>query len=147
MAVDPWLNSAYQDARGTFWAGEICDPVEDDQYGYQINGVLVSDFITPNWFAHRFAKGPYDFKQHALGKFEVLSGGYAQAFDPTKGWVQVTGPKAMMSAKYEPSEGSRRERRTRDSEMWVRSDAIDRALPDGTPVRAARTGGARTARG
>jgi hypothetical protein len=29
MAVDPWLNSAYQDPRGVFWAGEICDPVED----------------------------------------------------------------------------------------------------------------------
>src|SRR5262245_42190370 len=33
MAVDPWLNSAYQDPRGTFWAGEVCDPVESDQYG------------------------------------------------------------------------------------------------------------------
>jgi len=24
MAVDPWLNSAYQDAQGNFWAGEVC---------------------------------------------------------------------------------------------------------------------------
>jgi hypothetical protein len=31
MAVDPWLNSAYQDPQGVFWAGEICDPVEDDR--------------------------------------------------------------------------------------------------------------------
>ena len=34
MAVDPWLNSAYQDDQGIFWAGEVCDPVEDDSYGY-----------------------------------------------------------------------------------------------------------------
>jgi hypothetical protein len=34
MAVDPWLNSAFQDSHGVFWAGEICDPVESDQYGY-----------------------------------------------------------------------------------------------------------------
>jgi hypothetical protein len=45
MAVDPWLNSAYQDPHGHFWAGEVCDPVEDDQYGYEINGVLVTDFV------------------------------------------------------------------------------------------------------
>ena len=32
MAVDPWLNSAYQDSKGTFWAGEICDPVEADVF-------------------------------------------------------------------------------------------------------------------
>lgn len=30
MAVDPWLNSAYQDLNGVFWAGEVCDPVEAD---------------------------------------------------------------------------------------------------------------------
>ena len=47
MAVDPWLNSAYQDLQGIFWAGEVCDPVEDDQYGYQIGDVLVTDFVTP----------------------------------------------------------------------------------------------------
>ena len=49
MAVDPWLNSAYQDPQGIFWAGEICDPVEADHYGYQIGGILVTDFVTPNW--------------------------------------------------------------------------------------------------
>ena len=36
MAVDPWLNSAFQDPQGVFWAGEVCYPVEDDQYGYRI---------------------------------------------------------------------------------------------------------------
>jgi len=68
MAVDPWLNSAYQDPQGVFWAGEICDPVEDDQYGYEIGGVLVTDFVTPNWFAHKFAKGAIDLKGHAAGE-------------------------------------------------------------------------------
>ncbi len=27
---------------------ESCDPCEDDKYGYTINGVVVSDFITPH---------------------------------------------------------------------------------------------------
>ena len=55
MAVDPWLNSAYQDPKGTFWAGEVADPVESDQYGYKIGAILVTDFVTPNWFAHQHA--------------------------------------------------------------------------------------------
>jgi hypothetical protein len=113
MAVDPWLNSAYQDPEGTFWAGEVCDPVEDDQYGYKIGGVLVTDFVTPNWFAHQHAKGAIDLKGHASAAFAVLSGGYAQKFDPTDGWVQVTGAKARASKRATAAEGSRRERRAR----------------------------------
>lgn len=121
MAVDPWLNGAYQDPHGVFWAGEVCDPVEDDQYGYEIGGVLVTDFVTPNWFAHQHAKGAIDLKGHALAPFEVLTGGYAQKFDPHRGWVQVTGAKAMHSKKADASHGSRRERRMRQWKNWERS--------------------------
>jgi hypothetical protein len=113
MAVDPWLNSAYQDPQGVFWAGEICDPVEDNQYGYEIGGILVTDFVTPNWFAHEYAQGPIDFKQHATEAFEVLTGGYAQKFDPQQGWQQVTGSKARRSRRAYAPTGSRRERRAR----------------------------------
>jgi hypothetical protein len=115
MAVDPWLNSAYQDAHGTFWAGEVCDPVEDDQYGYEIAGVLVTDFVTPNWFAHEHAQGDIDFKGHANAAFEVLTGGYAQKFEPGKGWQQVTGSKAKRSQRAHAARGSRRERRARSA--------------------------------
>ena len=113
MAVDPWLNSAYQDPQGVFWAGEVCDPVEDDQYGYQIGGILVTDFVTPNWFAHEYAQGAIDFKGHTNTAFEVLTGGYAQKFDPQQGWQQVTGSKARRSRRAHAAEGSRRERRAR----------------------------------
>jgi hypothetical protein len=61
MAVDPWLNSAYQDPQGKFWAGEICDPVEDDQYAYTIGGTAVTDFVTPSWFAHEYSQGKNRF--------------------------------------------------------------------------------------
>jgi hypothetical protein len=126
MAVDPWLNSAYQDPKGKFWAGEVCDPVEDDQYGYKIGDVLVTDFITPNWFAHQSSQGPIDFKKHANAAFEVLSGGYAQWFDPKKGWEQVTGSKAQHKARaMHAPVGSRRERRMRrtaDPASWQPSE-------------------------
>jgi hypothetical protein len=114
MAVDPWLNSAYQDRGGVFWAGEVCDPVEDDQYGYTIGGVLVTDFVTPNWFGHERSKGDIDLKRHANKQFEVLSGGYAQKFDAQKGWQQVTGSKALQTKRgATAAKGSRRERRAR----------------------------------
>jgi len=113
MAVDPWLNSAYQDPQGVFWAGEVCDPVEDDQYGYQIGGILVTDFVTPNWFAHEHAQGPIDFKGHSNEAFQILTGGYAQKFDPQQGWQQITGSKARRSRRAHAPHGSRRERRAR----------------------------------
>jgi hypothetical protein len=90
MAVDPWLNLVYQDAAGVFWAGEVCAPVADDQYGYEIGGILVTDFVTPNWFAPD-ATSNIDLKGHANKAFEVLNGGYAQKFTPELGWQQVTG--------------------------------------------------------
>jgi hypothetical protein len=122
MAVDPWLNSAYQDLHGVFWAAEICDPVEDDRYGYGINGTLVTDFVTPNWFAHQHSQSTIDLKGHARIPFEVLTGGYAQKFDPQQGWVQVTGSMAMQSSMAShPVQGSRRERRVRQWRNWERS--------------------------
>ena len=120
MAVDPWLNGAYQDAAGVFWASEICDPVEDDQYGYEIGGTPVTDFVTPAWFAFQHAQGDFDFKRHTQAGFQVLTGGYAQKFDPQKnGWQQVTGVKALQTQRgaHAPV-GSRRERRARPRKDW-----------------------------
>jgi hypothetical protein len=114
MAVDPWLNSAYQDPKGVFWAGEVCDPVESDQYGYKIGDVLVTDFITPDWYAHEHSNMNIDFKRHANNAFQILDGGYAQKFDPQQGgWVQVTGAQARNTQRAHAARGSRRERRTR----------------------------------
>lgn len=118
MAVDPWLNSAYQDQRGTFWAGEVCDPVEDDSYAYKKGDVLVTDFVTPNWFAHEHAQAQIDFTKHATASFQVLSGGYAQDYDQQKGWQQVTGSAASNSVKAKAPAGSRRERRARGARNW-----------------------------
>ncbi len=117
MAVDPWLNGAFQDPKGVFWAAEICDPVEDDQYGYEIGGVLVTDFVSPGWFAHKNAQGPIDLKGHAGSAFQILSGGYAQKFEAQSGWQQVNGSAIRASRKAAPN-GSRRERRSRLQSKW-----------------------------
>lgn len=124
MAVDPWLNSAYQDPQGVFWAGEICDPVEDDRYGYKIGDILVTDFVTPSWFGYKYSRGPFDLGGNSRAAFEVLTGGYAQKFDQQGGWVQVTGSQAMKSARAQPARGSRRNRRCRQWQNWERSNPI-----------------------
>jgi hypothetical protein len=125
MAVDPWLNSAYQDMQGIFWAGEVCDPVEDDSYGYEINGILLSDFVTPNWFGHQHAQTTIDLKGHAHAPFAVLSGGYAQKFDPQSGWVQVNGSRAKLSERVmHPARGTRRDRRSRQWKHRLESSEV-----------------------
>lgn len=124
MAVDPWLNSAYQNSDGVFWAGEVCDPVQDDKYSYKIGAIDVTDFVTPNWFAHKYSGTDLDYKNHIQSSFEVLSGGYAQKYDPQRGWQQVTGPLALRSARAtRVPDGSRRERRLRGWRNWMRSEA------------------------
>ena len=55
MLVNPYaILSAYvpfDDNCGTFYRLEICDPVSPDENGYKINGIDVSDFVFPEWFA------------------------------------------------------------------------------------------------
>jgi hypothetical protein len=120
MAVDPTINLAAQDSSGTFWAYEVSDPVEDDQYAYDINGILVTDFVTPAWFGFKDASGAVDFQRHASSAFQVLSGGYAQKFG-ADGWQQITGDKAkargQKSRALHPPEGSRRLRRVKFSKL------------------------------
>ena len=127
MAVDPTINLAAQDNGGTFWAYEVCDPVEDDQYGYSVDGILVSDFVTPSWFGFKNALGPFDFQQHATGPFQVLTSGYAQKFGPS-GWTQVNGDGVAAASKarvLHPPEGSRRLRRVKRRPDWLLSSVFD----------------------
>jgi hypothetical protein len=125
MAVDPTINLAAQDASGIFWAYETCDPFEADQYAYQISGVLVTDFCTPAWFGFAHSAGmPVDFMQHGTAPFQVLTGGYAQKFDPASGWTQVNGAEARAAGKKHvimAPKGSRRDKRARGSVSFQKS--------------------------
>ena len=116
MLGDPWMNLTAQSDDGKFYAWEACDAIEADQLGYDINGVTVSDFVTPHWFGH--GAGPVDFKQRVTTPFELAAGGYISVFDPAsgQGWQQVTArqPAQLSAAELihsRPRIGSRRERR------------------------------------
>jgi hypothetical protein len=144
MLVDPWLNLCAVGPDRKIWAYEACDPVEADQLGYQIDGVVVSDFCLPTWWEPPRAGVAVDFKGHITKPLQLAKGGYAQYLDPRRGWVQTTADRAPTEpgeaayartvALLEGSDGadtrelaqarapigSRRERR-RSRDLWVLS--------------------------
>ena len=77
MAVDPWLNSACPGSGRDLWAGEVCDPVEDNhQYGYEIGGVLVTGLRYAELVcAPTCAERHNDLKGHANAPFKIFSRG------------------------------------------------------------------------
>src|SRR2546429_328708 len=50
MLGDPDVNLQAADENGRIYAYETCDAVEADDIGYEIDGVLISDFVFPEWF-------------------------------------------------------------------------------------------------
>lgn len=107
MLVDPWGNrlvAGYDLSNAqkrVEYLVEICDPSEDSQFAYTVNGVLVSDFYTPHFFDPVGAAGVrYSFTGAISHPREVLSGGYLSWHDPADNhWYQLTkfGGKAQIS--------------------------------------------------
>ena len=117
MLADPWINWCAQGTDGKIYALEVCDAVEADKLGYEIDGVLVSDFITPSWFEPTHADR-VDFKRRIAKSLELASGGYVSVLNAGGEWMQV-------AARGEPPAaipwGSRRQRRTMKKAEWRRS--------------------------
>lgn len=62
---------------------ETCDPSEAAQFGYTVNGVLVSDFYTPRFFDPVKSAGVrYSFTGALTAPRQVLDGGYMSWWDP-----------------------------------------------------------------
>ena len=117
MLADPWINWCASGSDNKIYALEVADAVEADNLGYEIDGVLVSDFVTPAWFGLA-AADRVDFKQHISKELELTDGGYISVFEGRKGWVQIDargtgGPMAP--------EGSRRSRRSMQRNAWRKS--------------------------
>lgn len=89
MLADPFLTRCVQDATGKIWALEVADACENNEY--EIDGVKVSDFVTPHYFEPPkvLAGVKLDHLDLVKAPFEVLPGGYMQYFD-AHGWHQVT---------------------------------------------------------
>jgi hypothetical protein len=73
---------------------EVCDPCEAPEFGYTVNGILVSDFYTPLFFdppQRGDVPVRYDFQGHITEPRQVLGDGYLSWHDPvTDHWFQET---------------------------------------------------------
>ena len=121
MVVDPWGNRTVPGGSPMAGQGlvdilvEICDPSGGAQWAYTVNGYLVSDFCTPNYYDPVGAPGVrYSFTGALTGPRQVVRGGYLSWRDPATGaWWQGD--------------------RTEGSELRFRR--IGRLDEDGRPIR------------
>jgi hypothetical protein len=75
MFIDPNCNLWSNDGRGSAYSFEVCDPVEAPTY--DINGISVSNFVTPFWFDPLAAPhAQFDKLGHLTRPFSILKGGY-----------------------------------------------------------------------
>ena len=130
MLIDPDINLYANNQSGmeiSFYAYEVCDACEADQYGYKIDGVLVSDFVYPAWFeGFREAKSTqFDYQKKITAPFQLLADGYISIFDVSynSGFNQLYPPGAKLEYRARPHVGSRRERRATARDQWLRSTA------------------------
>jgi len=79
-----------QDAPGEFeYLVEACDPCEANQYAYSIQGIAVSDFITPRFYDPVATAGTrYSFGGHITRPRQILPGGYISFVDPQKDEIE-----------------------------------------------------------
>jgi hypothetical protein len=89
MLADPFSNrlvagdSIVGDGHRVEYLVEVCDPCQDTAFGYRVNGFLVSNFYTPQYFDAFGTQGArYDFTGETPGPRTVLEGGYLSWRDP-----------------------------------------------------------------
>jgi hypothetical protein len=65
---------------------EVCDPCQSDEFAYTVDGVLVSDFVTPRYYdPQRKGSGSYSFTGAVTEPLQVLEGGYVSWYTSLKG--------------------------------------------------------------
>ena len=97
MLIDPFGNgvvagdSPKSDQGRVEFLVEACGPSETAEFGYTVNGILVSDFYTPNFFDPIQAPGVrYSFTGALTEPRQVIAGGYLSWHEPvTNHWWQL----------------------------------------------------------
>jgi hypothetical protein len=98
MIADPWISEVFQVSNTRFFAKEICDPCEADEFAYSVKvqpfpAVKCSDFVLPKWFIPH-STGQFDRHKKIDAPLKLLPGGYMSVFTSGKGWSQVTARKS-----------------------------------------------------
>ena len=129
MLGDPNINLTVfvqnTNTAGILYAYEVCDACEDDSLGYQIDNILLSDFVYPSWFESFRAEGStqFDRMKKINTPFQLLVNGYIGTFNVTAGtgWQQQTSDKRSATVLHRGAVGTRRERRTIPHDQWIYS--------------------------
>ncbi len=79
LRSDPFVNQTVvknnADGSHTTVAVEVCDACEQNDQGYRIGTILLSDFVYPSWFQNN-GTGPFDQTRLITAPFQILPGGY-----------------------------------------------------------------------
>ena len=106
-------------------AYELCDSCDADNFGYKIDRVLVSDFVTPQFFETFWKEGQaqFDFRNHIKRPLQILEDGYLSVKHESgsRGWQEIGPPKQPCRYTGRPRVGSRRERRRIPRDQWLKS--------------------------
>jgi hypothetical protein len=129
MLGDPNINLTVfvqnTNTAGTLYAYEVCDACEDDSLGYQIDNILLSDFVYPSWFESFRTEGStqFDRMNKIQNPFQLLVNGYIGIFNVItgSGWQQQTAQKRSTDVLNRGAVGTRRERRNIPHELWINS--------------------------
>jgi len=99
-----------QDGDGRFeYLVEACDPCEADPFTYPIDGISVSDFITPHFYDLNVTPDArYSFTGAIKQPRQILPGGYISWVDPTTNemqqilWVDPNSPPVLRNLGVAP---------------------------------------------
>jgi hypothetical protein len=105
MIIDPWANLSVfvqtSQTEGSVVAYEVCDPCQAVAHSYEIDGVVMSDFVLPSWFGFFNSGGTFDFKGYINEPCTILPGGYALVFqvpNNNAGWQVVNGMSGQLTS-------------------------------------------------
>lgn len=80
MIGNPNINKWFLDNNGIFWAGELCDAVQNNLYVVTLVGnvkVGLSDYVLPNYFSPNTLRGPFNKMNTLRSPLTVDRYGYA----------------------------------------------------------------------
>lgn len=120
--ADPFCSKIVEGPGNSYYAYEVADAVEDDSYGYQVNGITLSDFVLPAWFGETNPAGTsakMDFQGVVKEPFILAKGGYiSKCIDGN--WTQISDFE-LATHKRHAHPHSRRGRRKTSRFSWQKS--------------------------
>jgi len=98
---------------------EICDPCTDVKYAYEIDGIPVSDFCTPDYYQKKPSTARYTFKGAFTRPFQLLSGGYYTWQEDGSWWQRLWFGKSSTTMNVGRVQGAKSRRRRASLQMLM----------------------------